>query len=141
MVNSFKCDICDYTTGILCNFDRHLKSNRHLKLIVTKQILVDTNKVIKNKQNICEYCDKKISNSYHINRHYKSCKMKLSKMVEQSKDGIIQRLHNQINEDKKLLKEKEENIKKLTDTIDDNKKIINKLLEIAVVTGQVNHSM
>jgi hypothetical protein len=56
---SHNCKICDYSTNILCNYERHLKSKYHC----------ENNK----EEYLCEICDKKFSYNSGLSRHKKTC--------------------------------------------------------------------
>jgi hypothetical protein len=58
------CNVCNYTTNIKCNFDKHNNSKKHTEMSEL------TNKYV------CEYCHSKIKHQSNYSRHIKICKTK-----------------------------------------------------------------
>ena len=62
-MSKFQCLICDYYTDIKCNYERHMKSEKHLKLHTDSRVYE------------CKYCKKSYKYSQGLSKHIKySCK-------------------------------------------------------------------
>ena len=57
-----KCDACEFTTTQKSNFNRHLKTKKHIRNITNI-----TNSI--KQQNICEHCGKSFTTNPHMRRH------------------------------------------------------------------------
>ena len=73
--NQFYCDVCDYYTSHKSHYKKHLKTKKHLELVlpnVTKPLP----KVPKSAEKvyICEYCDKEYKSRKGLWGHKKKCK-------------------------------------------------------------------
>ena len=103
------CECCNYQTGLSANFKRHQQTNRHHKNLLIKNkgatdsekgatdsekgatdfdICEFSNNIISQHNMICNYCNTKYSSQKCLNRHLKSCTVKV---IEQ-KDNIIEDL-------------------------------------------------
>jgi hypothetical protein len=63
----FYCSLCDFKSDIKSNYNKHLKSNKHKKLI--DMIEPPLNDLKYN----CKYCDKNFTRNYNLNRHEPVC--------------------------------------------------------------------
>lgn len=117
----FECKSCNYITEVHMNYERHVKSPKHIEssLAYTK---------INSKQVKCKFCNE-IKLFSNINRHSKSCKKRNEYILKQElefQNYKIQKLTNQINElDKSNYTLTEEN-KKLKSSI----KIMNNAINL-----------
>ena len=107
---SYLCQLCNYQTHIKCNYDKHLKTQKHLKKesltdknvekcgknvencgqIVDKSIKSisekNQNELIlleKSPPNICKFCSKKFSRPDSLKRHVSVCKLNLAPKCSQ----------------------------------------------------------
>ena len=95
-MNNYKCDICEYETKRQDNYNRHIKTKKHLEKVNTdtdNKYLTDIKTIPNSDDNSmtpsglaatrsdsrnysCEYCGKSITRANNINRHLKSCDKK-----------------------------------------------------------------
>ena len=122
-----KCDLCNYSTDRLFNYNKHINSKKHKsKEISHKKVAIEMvqdsaprckklhreNIEEKNIREafVCEYCKKIYHHHGTLNRHLRTCKDK--KQVDQiSKDQLIAQLieKNERMEDEMQKKDKEKN--------------------------------
>jgi hypothetical protein len=62
-IKPYVCDICDYVTKKICNYNRHLSSKKHIE---------NVSKI--NKKYNCEFCDYNTSIKSHYDKHLSSKK-------------------------------------------------------------------
>ena len=96
------CETCNFTTNIKGNYNRHLKTKRHLKKIEisTDNAPINTDNAPINTNNYkCDYCNTEYTRLSSLNRHQKKC----VKQILLDKD-------KQLEEYKQQLKEKDEQI-------------------------------
>ena len=128
MVNHV-CDICQYSTINKSNYNKHLKSKRHLKNSAhiypknskskTSTFLGDKvpqsaqrnsaklseiEKKSKKERFLCQYCGLDFKRSYNVNRHLKVCNMKNDVLGKEA-------LKQQLVEKDRIIKEKEKQLK------------------------------
>lgn len=104
MATIHNCKSCNYTTNIYSNYQKHLKTKKHILGVNIIESKRDSLKRIS-----CKYCKKKISNKYHLKDHYSICLNKKVYDIENSKDKIIQILlgkNDKLNEKVDLLNNK-----------------------------------
>ena len=117
---TFTCKGCKYSTVKLFNYEKHLKTQKHLQKVggqigspVGPDGSVGGPNGSKNEPCQCEYCGKTISRRRHLNRHYRGCKVKDED--EQVKNRIIKQLQEDrdrlIKQNEQLAKDKEQEIK------------------------------
>lgn len=82
MAPNHTCNDCKFETSKLYNYNKHLKTQKHILTSVGKP-----KKPKKPSKIICEYCDKQISYKRHLKRHYMICKKK--NIIEEPKDYQI----------------------------------------------------
>ena len=83
-MSKYQCIVCDYFTDIKCNYERHLKSEKHLKSQTYSKIYK------------CEYCNKTYKYSQGLSKHLKySCK--------KSNDEDLKEFVRLLNEKNKML--------------------------------------
>jgi hypothetical protein len=130
MSKTYVCNPCKYTSINLSNYNKHLKTDKHLvKVPANIKIISKIEKVVskyesrlskkESKKEVlvkCEYCNKYISHKRNINRHYDNCKDKKTIEIEQLKNCVIEKIEK---EQKEMLKQietdKDDIIKKLKD--------------------------
>lgn len=111
MAEPFICIECDYKTTKKCNYERHIKSKKHLIKINNSEVF---------RCSICNYESKKKSNFLrHMNIHTQKTKT----IEENLDDNTSSKLKSSLN---KILKE-QENIKKMIPKSGGNTIINNKL--------------
>ena len=83
-MGKFQCLLCDYYTDIKCNYERHLKSEKHFKSHTDAKMYK------------CEYCDKTYKYSQGLSKHIKySCK--------KNKDEDLKEFVRLLNQKNKML--------------------------------------
>ena len=79
-VANFYCEKCHYNTSRKYNYDKHLRSKRHLencKSCVSQNVSQKSQKVARSY--ICEHCNKEYSHRQSLYSHKKKCKKKFRK--------------------------------------------------------------
>jgi hypothetical protein len=90
----YKCADCDYSTKLRFDYNKHLKTDKHL--INTNQLKTEI------KINQCEYCEKIFSSQCNHSRHKKTCKIKKQQQDQlDEKDNKIKLLELQLAEQSK----------------------------------------
>jgi len=67
----FNCELCDYNTSRLSQYDRHLSTSKHKKAIKKSQLVHE----LENNIFTCNNCNKKYKNRSGLWRHNKLCKI------------------------------------------------------------------
>ena len=108
---TFTCTICNYESNLKANYERHLKSKRHL--YKSNNIPINTNDapINTNNQFTCEFCNSSYYKISSLNRHQTSC----VKKIIQHKDKQLE-LYEKEN---KELKQKNEELTKSINKIKD----------------------
>ena len=101
----FICKLCDYTSSVKFSYDRHLLSNKHIKLAQN-----EANNEKNEKVNICE-CGKVYNSRTTLWRHKKKCINVNNKLDEQS---LVLEILKQNQEYQKLLLLQQQQILELT---------------------------
>ena len=116
---TYTCESCNIITEIKANYDRHLKTRRHLAKsnnipINTNDAPINTNDapINTNNQVTCDYCNSSYSKISSLNRHQKSC---VKKQIEE-KDTKLELYEKEIKELKTEIKELTKSINKIKDT-------------------------
>jgi hypothetical protein len=102
MTKEYTCDVCDYITNDMSNYNRHKKSKRHKKLLpkyaklhskITLNSVSESESIGKNgkksksrttivkKVHRCEHCDEIFSRRDSLSRHKRTCSKKAMKDV------------------------------------------------------------
>lgn len=105
------CEYCDYTSTEKNNYDRHLKSNKHLKNL----------KIYKERPNnklSCEYCQTSYSSMASLNRHMLSCKIAISCQIKKEYEAKLKEKDYEIL----LLKKDLSNAHKIIEIKEDTRK-------------------
>ena len=117
-IDYFVCDICNYKTDIKCNYNRHLNSTKHHKLVNCNEI-----KTI-NKVYNCE-CGNTYKYIQNLSRHKKKCNFQDAENIVYDKNNLnykdmflqlLQKtdtLHNLIIEQNKIIQEKDKTINEI----------------------------
>ena len=125
MTDTFICVECDYKTTKKCNYERHIKSRKHL-------IKVNNTEVFR--CSICNYESKKKSNFLrHMNIHYNKTKVVGKPLNDNGSDNFKSSLN-------KILEE-QENIKRMIPKSGGNTIINNKLSINVFLNTQCNQAM
>jgi hypothetical protein len=134
----FRCDYCNYTTNIKCNFNKHLKTKKHLKIIQKykengtedeksinlppkpSKTLQFTHKSLQNppipSKFECKYCHTQFSRKDNLNRHLNTrCKFKNGFELDQEYKELFE---NQKKENDMYKEETKTTINKLYHQID-----------------------
>jgi len=91
---SYNCEICNYSTNKLFNYNKHLNTKKHIdnenkNTIPKNGIEIPKNGIGVPKNDIkCCYCNKIIKFKNHLKRHYDTCKEKIIK----EKNEVINKL-------------------------------------------------
>ena len=107
---SYFCHFCNYQTHIKCNYDKHLKTQKHFKKVsltdknvekcgqivekcgqivdksiksITEQNQTGLILLEKSPPNICKFCSKKFSRPDSLKRHVSVCKLNLAPKCSQ----------------------------------------------------------
>ena len=106
-MKKYICRVCNYKTDRYSDYSRHNKTKKHIKLCksideIQQEIEPDDTQVEESNTLVCEFCNKEISNSRNIKRHYNTCRDKIKYDVEQEKNKIIDDLirKNKLQEEK-----------------------------------------
>lgn len=114
--NKFQCISCDYYTSRLSQYNRHLESDKHIKVI--------TNHIKVPKEYYHCKCGKKYKYDSGLSRHKKICEIKVEQLVEENepddfKDLLIKLLmENQ--EMRKIMQDQQKQICELIPMIGNN---------------------
>jgi len=110
---NYVCDVCTYETNDKCNFNKHVTTKRHKKLVdVNNTSLTDNSQNIKTIELncTCEYCNKKYSNINNLKKHIKTCSKK--RIIEKQHQIELQHLKELHNKDilhlTEMIKQKDE---------------------------------
>ena len=69
----FNCEVCNYETNIKHNYDRHLKSKRHLNFINFSPSIVHQLSISSPSIYDCQSCNKTFSSQSSLSKHHKTC--------------------------------------------------------------------
>jgi hypothetical protein len=119
MPNKHICKCCNYSTIKLNNYNKHLKTKKHIqqsKVATTgglnnsgNSLKIQENPELISKKSIhnynCQYCKKEVSNKYNLTMHHKTCNEKRIYELEQYNNSIIKEL---TIKNEKIAKEKED---------------------------------
>jgi hypothetical protein len=137
MTSKYNCIPCEYKTNLNNNYNKHIRTNKHINLVKICQINLSSNgkKLSSNGKNLssngkksnvfcCKFCNKSLSSNRRLNTHYGVC---IQKKITEN-DKIVQTINIekeniQKKTEKKLL-EKEDIIKKKEDIIKEKEDII-----------------
>ena len=133
-MSEYKCEICNYSTNYIQNYNRHINSSKH------KNKVCPPKKVIKKKTFVCE-CGKKYKFQSGLSKHKHKCKFineqkeekekEEKQKLEKQKDEEIEQLKAAIA-DLKLQQEKDtQNASKLLETVQQLAENTNKIVENA----------
>ena len=93
----FNCDICNYSASSKFNYERHLKTKKHLEKVKNVPILPskdqkNTIELSNENEYECVYCNKIYKNGPHLSRHKKACeqKQKIIKELMETKEKLTQ---------------------------------------------------
>jgi hypothetical protein len=144
-MEEFRCNLCNYKTNDKSNYRRHIKSQKHKKKLIYKKITQKNSKNSKLTQNllkklknsskdffsiyVCEYCGCKFKRKWNYDRHDKTCKLKkIDKIDKENKINILE----------KKLEEKESEITKKNNEIENQKIIIAEAEKVVIKTININ---
>jgi len=130
----YNCELCNYNTNNLYNYNKHIKSKKHKTLIKSFNESIRTQKNPTEPYKFrCPLCDNCYSTNSHMNRHLKKCKLSNNNNHNVNQELLELKLENQkLNYENKLdkleIKHKEEMIKekdKCIEYINNNNNTIN----------------
>ena len=101
-----KCDICNYTTNLKKNYDKHLTTNKH---ILNTKKTEEEMKIENDTKIICDICNKGFFTNAGLWKHKKKCK----------------------NENKNLLQTVDNLVKTNTKLMEHNNELVNKVIELS----------
>jgi hypothetical protein len=83
-MNNYNCESCDYTTGIIQNYNKHLLTPKHKININNDTLAISGNKKVSTKYSThnCSYCNYNTNNKSHYNKHLLSEKHKNNCIIE-----------------------------------------------------------
>ena len=127
MSSKFICECCKYHTDKQSNYNRHLKTAKHIKNISAQNTKSNgchkkSKKDTKKELYICDACDKLFSDKSNLHRHKKNCTDAKYKIK-------IELMQNEIQNLKNIIKEKNKAEKLYKKFIDSNNKAIDTVKE------------
>lgn len=128
----YACDICNFGTNSLFNYNRHIKTMKHIQK-TSNHRNTGIIKKIKTESHMCQYCQKNFSKSCNLARHNRMCSNKaitlgsyednISKIKEECKDKIMMK--------NIIISKKDDQIALLKDQIHSYKSVIDSAGNIA----------
>jgi hypothetical protein len=111
MTTKHKCDVCNYETVRLSNYNKHLETKKHLAMNKTATFTHPQTGMsfpqigksnpetgIKKATFNCEYCGISVSQKGHLTRHYKTCNEKIKDTSEQATNDMFKKLEREKSE-------------------------------------------
>ena len=137
------CILCNYSTSILCNYQKHCKTKKHLINLNAKnssshmapiQLPYNSHNVKIKNIIVCKYCNISFTKKSNLSRHIGNCKLKkISQEYEKIKKemnekenkytSIIKEKNNIINHKNELLEAKKDHLKDMKKTISFERKL------------------
>ena len=121
MNEKYYCKCCNYNAKQKCNYEKHLKTKKHLESTQSQQKV--NNESTKSQPNVlnpfnCKYCDTNFTTKQSMYRHIKySCK--------KNKDEDLRELVRLLNEQNKIKEKQMENMQKQIDKLTNKLQIQN----------------
>lgn len=117
-MGEYICKLCNYKTIKKYNYEKHLKSKKHLNNQVSGDKIIKTDS-----EYVCNFCNKKMYDKRNLDRHYETCVEKKIYDLKQSYNDMIVKQNEKFMEDlrkkdaeyKLQINEIEENLKKKDD--------------------------
>ena len=137
----YHCKICDYYGGRKSQYDRHIKSKKHLKKVTwTQNQTHNGNKKGTLVDNQCSKCGKKYKHRSGLSRHYKNCGKSKKKIVENGTKCYPVTIFDDNNEfgEKSI---EAQNLKEKVKVLELEKKILEKDLECAKTINTMKDQM
>ena len=92
---SYYCECCDYTTSRKNDWDKHLKTKKHIGQCFT--FVSKKSQKVAQKKFICDICDKVFKSRTTLWRHKKKCSLaKKNNVVEPKSQTIVQNINQNI---------------------------------------------
>ena len=119
----YKCEPCSYETVDKSNYNKHISSSKHIKILDMAQTNVQYISEVSDSEKICFYCSTKFTDMNALYRHVnKRCSEKKNLLnILTEKEEALRKLEENTT---KIINEKNEAIKKLEE---EKKKAIKKL--------------
>ena len=93
-MNTYICKLCEYSTNVLCNMQKHNKTKKHL-------IAIKQQKKLLQGSHICSICNKCFGSKTTKWRHEKQCNY--GESINKQKPTENEQLRNQLDEYKKII--------------------------------------
>ncbi len=74
----YTCELCNYTTNKLFNFNKHKLTKKHQQMELCDKILKESNR----SSFICNYCNKKYTSKTYYNKHESKCQFDNTDNIE-----------------------------------------------------------
>lgn len=75
-MSKFVCNICNYSTDIKCNYVKHLKSDKHIKICILNPNKKEEEIAVSGDKRACIYCKNIYASRQSLFKHLKICKEK-----------------------------------------------------------------
>ena len=132
---TFICENCDYNTSNKKDFDKHLRTDKHFRLMNT-----DTKSQKSLKQYTCE-CGKAYKHSQSLFNHRKRCKVSLQNEEEYKKSEVESFLKDETEQETETETEQEIKYNKIImELIMQNKELQNTIKDIIPKIGNTNNT-
>lgn len=117
---SFYCEICNFSTLLKANYNRHLETKKHLKnneKVRLKLGFVRKKLGFSNKEYVCKYCNKTYKHNSTLSNHIK---YKCEKNKEEDLKELVRLMNLQLEKKNKQLQQKDKQIEKLMNKLQVN---------------------
>ena len=121
----YKCEFCNFFTHVKCNYEKHIKSEKHVR---QQKIQMLATKKYKENNVFCDNCKKMYKNRSGLWRHYKKCVSNVNQ---------IDNSNNKLDEITSITENQEHNNLDITDTKQLTKLVVNLLTQNQELTKQV----
>ena len=105
-MNKFNCECCQFSTHLLANYERHTRTQKHLRESTKNQqkVNIPEKKVNKKSTFFCKYCDKNFAHKQSMYYHIKySCKQNTDEDLKELVRLMNQKIETQAKQIDKLM--------------------------------------